>query len=93
MLCSLLIAPRDEGALSVAILDVIEWVDQGGNEIVHRVPEYGSGEFRLGSQCIVRDSQAVNRRTRKDQQVCERNGHARCPATVGKLDRPTPDLR
>jgi len=43
----------------VAMLDVIEWVDQGSNEIVHRVPEYGSGEFRLGSQCIVRDSQVA----------------------------------
>jgi len=43
----------------VAVLDVIEWVDQGSNEIVHRVPEYGSGEFRLGSQCIVRDSQVA----------------------------------
>jgi len=41
------------------MLDVIEWVDQGSNEIVHRVPEYGSGEFRLGSQCIVRDSQVA----------------------------------
>lgn len=43
----------------MAILDVIEWVDQQSNEIVHRVPEYGSGEFRLGSQCIVRDSQTA----------------------------------
>lgn len=43
----------------MAILDVIEWIDQQGNEIVHRVPEYGSGEFRLGSQCIVRDSQTA----------------------------------
>lgn len=43
----------------MAIVDVIEWVDQGGNEIVHRVPEYGSGEFRLGSQCIVRESQVA----------------------------------
>ncbi len=44
----------------MAILDVIEWVDGGsGNEIVHRVPEYGSGEFRLGSQCIVRESQTA----------------------------------
>lgn len=43
----------------MAVLDVIEWVDQGSNEIVHRVPEYGSGEFRLGSQCIVRDSQVA----------------------------------
>lgn len=43
----------------MAILDVIEWVDQGSNEVVHRVPEYGSGEFRLGSQCIVRESQVA----------------------------------
>lgn len=43
----------------MAILDVIEWVDQGSDEVVHRVPEYGSGEFRLGSQCIVRESQVA----------------------------------
>lgn len=39
------------------ILDLIEWVDESGTEIVKRVPEYGSGEFRLGSQVVVRDSQ------------------------------------
>ena len=43
----------------MAIVDVIEWIDQGSDEIVHRVPEYGSGEFRLGSQCTVRDSQVA----------------------------------
>ena len=39
------------------ILDLIEWVDESGNDIVQRVPAYGSGEFRLGSQVVVRDSQ------------------------------------
>ncbi|MCC6627148.1 MAG: SPFH domain-containing protein [Chloroflexi bacterium] len=39
------------------ILDLVEWVDESGGEIVHRVPEVGSGEFRLGSQVVVRDSQ------------------------------------
>ena len=39
------------------ILDLIEWVDESGTEIVHREPPYGSGEFRLGSQVVVRDSQ------------------------------------
>lgn len=39
------------------ILDLIEWVDEAGTDIVHRVPSYGSGEIRLGSQCVVRDSQ------------------------------------
>lgn len=43
----------------MAILDVIEYLDQSGRELVHRVPEGGSGEFRLGSQCIVRESQTA----------------------------------
>lgn len=41
----------------MAILDLIEYADERPNEIVHRIPEYGSGEFRLGSQCVVRESQ------------------------------------
>ena len=41
----------------MAILDLIEYPDARANEIVHRIPEYGSGEFRLGSQCVVRESQ------------------------------------
>ena len=41
----------------MAILDVIEWHDNVGNEIVHREPQGGSGEFRLGSQLTVRDGQ------------------------------------
>jgi excisionase family DNA binding protein len=39
------------------IIDVIEAPDQGPNELVARVPESGSGDFRLGSQVIVRESQ------------------------------------
>lgn len=41
----------------MAILDLIEHPDSRPDEIVYRVPEYGSGEFRLGSQCVVRESQ------------------------------------
>jgi len=41
----------------MAIIDLIEYVDENRNELVHRIPEYGSGEFRLGSQCVVRESQ------------------------------------
>src|SRR5829696_6011961 len=41
----------------MALLDVIEFLDPSGQQIVHRVPETGSGEFRLGSQLIVRESQ------------------------------------
>jgi len=32
-------------------------MDDTGKEIVHRVPEAGSGEFRIGSQLVVRESQ------------------------------------
>lgn len=41
------------------ILDVIEWNDRGSGEIVHRIPERGSGDFRIGSQLIVREGQAA----------------------------------
>lgn len=41
----------------MAIIDLIEYVDENRNELVHRIPEHGSGEFRLGSQCVVRESQ------------------------------------
>jgi membrane protease subunit (stomatin/prohibitin family) len=41
------------------IFDIVEFVDETGSEMVHRVPERGSGDFRTGSQVIVRDSQAA----------------------------------
>lgn len=41
------------------IIDVIEAPNQGPNDIVVRVPEVGSGDFRLGSQVIVRESQTA----------------------------------
>src|SRR5512135_720057 len=39
------------------IIDVVQFLDNTGNEIVHREPEGGPGDFRLGSQVIVRESQ------------------------------------
>jgi len=41
----------------MAILDLIEHPDEAADEIVHRLPEQGSGEFRLGSQLVVREAQ------------------------------------
>jgi membrane protease subunit (stomatin/prohibitin family) len=41
------------------VLDVIEYFDPTGEEIVHRVPEKGSGEIVLGTQCIVRENQVA----------------------------------
>ena len=41
------------------ILEVIEYLDPTGQEIVHRVPEEGSGEIVLGSQLVVRENQVA----------------------------------
>ena len=40
-------------------MDVIEWHDQTGDEIVARYPREGSGEVKFGSQLTVRESQAA----------------------------------
>lgn len=39
------------------IIDVVQFLDNTGNEMVHREPPDGPGDFRLGSQVIVRESQ------------------------------------
>lgn len=39
------------------IIDVIEVPNQQQNEMVRRLPEYGAGDFRFGSQVIVREHQ------------------------------------
>jgi membrane protease subunit (stomatin/prohibitin family) len=41
----------------MALMDLIEFLDESGAEMVHRIPEQGSGEFKVGSQLIVRESQ------------------------------------
>jgi excisionase family DNA binding protein len=45
--------------LMARIFDVIEYPNEMRNEIVHRIPETGSGDFRIGSQVIVREAQAA----------------------------------
>lgn len=47
------------GKNNVVFLEVIEWFDETGQELVHRIPEEGSGEIKLGAQLIVRESQAA----------------------------------
>ena len=41
------------------IFDVIEYANEMNDEIVHRFPEEGIGDFRIGSQVIVRESQTA----------------------------------
>ncbi len=41
------------------IFDVVEYANEMRDEIVHRFPEGGAGDFRIGSQVIVREAQAA----------------------------------
>jgi len=47
------------GTNNLVFLEVIEWFDETGKEIVHRIPEDGSGEIKYGAQLIVRESQSA----------------------------------
>ncbi len=44
---------------SAIFLENIEWFDETGQELVHRLPETGSGEIKWGAQLTVRESQAA----------------------------------
>jgi membrane protease subunit (stomatin/prohibitin family) len=46
------------GKNNVVFLENIEWFDDSGRELVHRIPEQGSGEIKWGAQLTVRESQA-----------------------------------
>jgi membrane protease subunit (stomatin/prohibitin family) len=47
------------GKDNLIFLEVIEWFDETGKELVHRIPESGSGEIKFGAQLTVRESQAA----------------------------------
>jgi membrane protease subunit (stomatin/prohibitin family) len=46
------------GTNNIVFLEVIEWFDETGKELLHRIPEQGSGEIKWGAQFIIRESQA-----------------------------------
>ena len=46
------------GTNNLVFLEVLEWFDNTGKELVHRLPEKGSGEIKYGAQLTVRDNQA-----------------------------------
>jgi len=43
---------------NLIFLENLEWFDESGQELVHRLPEKGSGEIKYGAQLTVRESQA-----------------------------------
>lgn len=57
------------------MLEILEWVDPTGNEMIYRLPQQGSADFKLGAQLIVRDSQLA---------VFFKDGHAADSFTTGR---------
>jgi membrane protease subunit (stomatin/prohibitin family) len=47
------------GGDNLFFLENLEWFDESGNQLVHRIPEDGSGEIKYGAQLTVRESQAA----------------------------------
>jgi len=47
------------GVDNVIFLEALEWFDETGQELLHRLPEHGSGEIKWGAQLTVRESQAA----------------------------------
>jgi len=47
------------GTDNIIFLENLEWFDDTGKELVHRLPQKGSGEIKYGAQLTVRESQAA----------------------------------
>ncbi len=68
------------------IFDVIEYPNEMADEIVHRFPEQGIGDYRIGSQVIVRESQsAVFFRDGQALDVFKPGRHTIATANIPKL--------
>jgi len=57
------------------LIEIIEWLDPSGEEMIHRIPQQGSADFKWGAQVIVRDSQMA---------IFFYNGHACDTFTTGR---------
>lgn len=71
----------------MAVLQIVEYTDEMRDELVHRIPDGGSGEFRLGTQLVVRDYQkAVFFRDGNALDVFGAGRHTLTTANVPMLD-------
>jgi len=44
------------GTRNVVFLELLEWFDDTGEALVHRLPETGSADIKYGAQLVVRES-------------------------------------
>ena len=57
------------------MLEILEWMDPSGDEMIYRLPQEGSADIKLGAQLIVRDSQMA---------IFFKDGHAADSFTTGR---------
>lgn len=57
------------------LIEIIEWMDPTGEEMIFRLPQEGSADFKFGAQLIVRDSQMA---------IFFKDGHACDSFSVGR---------
>ena len=57
------------------LIEILEWVDPSGEEMIYRIPQEGSADIKMGAQLIVRDSQMA---------MFFKSGHAADSFTTGR---------
>lgn len=65
------------------LIEIIEWMDPSGDEMIYRIPQEGSADFKIGAQLIVRDSQTA---------IFFKSGHAADTFTTGRHTLTTMNL-
>jgi len=40
----------------MVFMEILEWFDETGQEMVHKIPEKGSADIKFGAQLVVRET-------------------------------------